>query len=52
MPQMSPLLWLSLFGLFLLGFLLFSTLNYFIPSQKKKETSTLPPKKTQKNWNW
>nr|YP_009002544.1 ATP synthase F0 subunit 8 [Cherax dispar]CDL72634.1 ATP synthase F0 subunit 8 [Cherax dispar] len=52
MPQMSPLLWLNLFLMFILSYTLFLTLNYFSkPPIKNSEESpvvTLP----EKTWKW
>nr|YP_009020445.1 ATP synthase F0 subunit 8 [Engaeus cunicularius]CDN85534.1 ATP synthase F0 subunit 8 [Engaeus cunicularius] len=52
MPQMSPLLWLNLFMFFILGFLLFSIINYYILPKNKKEISTSNINPTQKIWKW
>nr|YP_009045967.1 ATP synthase F0 subunit 8 [Engaeus sericatus]CDR98463.1 ATP synthase F0 subunit 8 [Engaeus sericatus] len=52
MPQMSPLFWLNLFMFFILGFLMFSIINYFMYPSKMKETPTLTAKLMQKIWKW
>nr|APT41550.1 ATP synthase F0 subunit 8 [Sciopemyia fluviatilis] len=42
MPQMAPLMWLSLFFFFLLMYLLFNIMNYFsfIKTNKSEEGKT------------
>nr|YP_009026961.1 ATP synthase F0 subunit 8 [Cherax crassimanus]CDN96568.1 ATP synthase F0 subunit 8 [Cherax crassimanus] len=52
MPQMSPLLWLNLFFMFIYGFLLFSILNYFSKPPIKTEVPPLKPIFTEKPWKW
>nr|YP_010362074.1 ATP synthase F0 subunit 8 [Agriotes fuscicollis]UNQ87634.1 ATP synthase F0 subunit 8 [Agriotes fuscicollis] len=51
MPQMAPLSWLNLFILFILMFLILSTMNYFSFSYSIK--SSLSSKKVSLiNWKW
>nr|YP_008854787.1 ATP synthase F0 subunit 8 [Cherax cainii]AHA59369.1 ATP synthase F0 subunit 8 [Cherax cainii]CDN96581.1 ATP synthase F0 subunit 8 [Cherax cainii] len=52
MPQMSPLLWFNLFLMFILGYLLFSILNYFSRPPIKTETAPLKPIFSNKSWKW
>nr|AJD80528.1 ATP synthase F0 subunit 8 [Cherax sp. YPL-2015] len=43
MPQMGPLLWLNLFLMFILGYMLFSIINFFSKLSIKTQTSTHKP---------
>nr|QXU57654.1 ATP synthase F0 subunit 8 [Cherax parvus] len=52
MPQMSPLLWLNLFLLFILGYILFLTLNYFSKPPIKTTTLTTQSPPIEKSWKW
>nr|APX40775.1 ATP synthase F0 subunit 8 [Cryptocephalus lividimanus] len=51
MPQMAPLNWLTLFILFSIYVMVFSSMNYFFflktPSKK-----SFKPKLTSQNWVW
>ncbi|YP_009170635.1 ATP synthase F0 subunit 8 (mitochondrion) [Phlebotomus papatasi] len=53
MPQMAPLMWLSLFLFFLVIYLFFNIINYFsfLPSSKKSE-SLSKLNKSSMNWKW
>nr|YP_009116487.1 ATP synthase F0 subunit 8 [Cherax boesemani]AJD80515.1 ATP synthase F0 subunit 8 [Cherax boesemani] len=52
MPQMSPLLWFNLFSMFILGYILFSVINFF--SKLSIKTEIFTPKQTslEKPWKW
>nr|YP_009123015.1 ATP synthase F0 subunit 8 [Cherax tenuimanus]AJK90899.1 ATP synthase F0 subunit 8 [Cherax tenuimanus] len=52
MPQMSPLLWFNLFLMFILGYLLFSILNYFSRPPIKTEATPMKPIFSEKFWKW
>nr|YP_009002518.1 ATP synthase F0 subunit 8 [Cherax robustus]CDL72595.1 ATP synthase F0 subunit 8 [Cherax robustus] len=52
MPQMSPLLWLNLFFMFILGWILFLNLNYFSKPPVKTEMGGYEPKSPEKSWKW
>nr|QXU57628.1 ATP synthase F0 subunit 8 [Cherax cartalacoolah] len=52
MPQMSPLLWLNLFFMFILGFLLFTILNYFLKLPTKNQMSLTQLFNPEKSWKW
>nr|QXU57641.1 ATP synthase F0 subunit 8 [Cherax punctatus] len=52
MPQMSPLLWLNLFFMFILGYILFLILNYFSKPPIKTEVLTPQPTFPEKSWKW
>nr|YP_009002570.1 ATP synthase F0 subunit 8 [Cherax preissii]CDL72673.1 ATP synthase F0 subunit 8 [Cherax preissii] len=52
MPQMSPLLWFNLFLMFILGFLLFSILNYFTKPPTKSLSIPFKPIFSEKTWKW
>nr|YP_010026187.1 ATP synthase F0 subunit 8 [Oxytauchira flange]QOQ37031.1 ATP synthase F0 subunit 8 [Oxytauchira flange] len=53
MPQMSPIMWLSLFILFSITMMLFNNMNFFLykPSiLKKMESKPINMKNT--HWKW
>nr|APT41537.1 ATP synthase F0 subunit 8 [Pressatia choti] len=53
MPQMAPLMWLSLFIFFLLMYLLFNIINYFsynIENKHQKDNNII--NKSIFNWKW
>nr|WPV76865.1 ATP synthase F0 subunit 8 [Phlebotomus chinensis] len=53
MPQMAPLMWLSLFLFFLVIYLFFNIMNYFSfmsPSPSSKNLLNL--NKSSLNWKW
>nr|YP_009564039.1 ATP synthase F0 subunit 8 [Puerulus angulatus]QAX91402.1 ATP synthase F0 subunit 8 [Puerulus angulatus] len=52
MPQMSPMLWLNLFALFLLSFFCFMILNYFILNPKKAPGTIEASLSKEKIWKW
>nr|YP_009002531.1 ATP synthase F0 subunit 8 [Cherax quinquecarinatus]CDL72608.1 ATP synthase F0 subunit 8 [Cherax quinquecarinatus] len=52
MPQMSPLLWLNLFLMFILGYLLFSILNFFSKPPIKTGVLPIKPSLSEKTWKW
>nr|APT41498.1 ATP synthase F0 subunit 8 [Trichopygomyia trichopyga] len=53
MPQMAPLMWLSLFIFFLLMYLLFNIMNYFsfMINNSSQENNKMLNKNTF-NWKW
>nr|YP_010952803.1 ATP synthase F0 subunit 8 [Trapezia rufopunctata]WMQ53223.1 ATP synthase F0 subunit 8 [Trapezia rufopunctata] len=50
MPQMAPLLWLSLFGFFLLSFIIMLTMVFFIKPYEIMLTSFPSAHTLQKSW--
>nr|YP_009171542.1 ATP synthase F0 subunit 8 [Henicus brevimucronatus]AJW76397.1 ATP synthase F0 subunit 8 [Henicus brevimucronatus] len=50
MPQMAPISWLTLFLMFSITLILFSTLNYFLMSSKSP--SILDKKILSQSFNW
>nr|YP_009132585.1 ATP synthase F0 subunit 8 [Nyssomyia umbratilis]AKA63227.1 ATP synthase F0 subunit 8 [Nyssomyia umbratilis] len=53
MPQMAPLMWLSLFIFFLLMYLLFNIMNYFsYITLSKTEENNKVLQKTDSTWKW
>nr|YP_008238983.1 ATP synthase F0 subunit 8 [Palinurellus wieneckii]AGN95854.1 ATP synthase F0 subunit 8 [Palinurellus wieneckii] len=52
MPQMSPMLWLNLFIMFLISLACFTILNYFIFCPQKMTTDSMPTKSVEKSWKW
>nr|APT41511.1 ATP synthase F0 subunit 8 [Nyssomyia flaviscutellata] len=53
MPQMAPLMWLSLFIFFLMMYLLFNIMNYFsYIITSKNETLNKSLSKSESNWKW
>nr|YP_009020471.1 ATP synthase F0 subunit 8 [Euastacus yarraensis]CDN85573.1 ATP synthase F0 subunit 8 [Euastacus yarraensis] len=52
MPQMSPLLWLNLLFMFILGFFLFSVFNFFIKPPLKILCDSPKLIKPEKSWKW
>nr|YP_009116474.1 ATP synthase F0 subunit 8 [Cherax bicarinatus]AJD80502.1 ATP synthase F0 subunit 8 [Cherax bicarinatus] len=52
MPQMGPLLWFNLFLMFILGYVLFSIINFFSKLPVKTEILINKPKLLEKPWKW
>nr|ART65981.1 ATP synthase F0 subunit 8 [Stereomastis sculpta] len=52
MPQMAPLMWLSLFAFFLFNFLLFFISTYFLLPPSKINQPLLLIMPPHKNWKW
>nr|YP_009116448.1 ATP synthase F0 subunit 8 [Cherax holthuisi]AJD80476.1 ATP synthase F0 subunit 8 [Cherax holthuisi] len=52
MPQMGPLLWLNLFLMFILGYMLFSIINFFSKLPIKTETFVHKSTLLEKFWKW
>nr|YP_009116258.1 ATP synthase F0 subunit 8 [Astacopsis gouldi]AJD22602.1 ATP synthase F0 subunit 8 [Astacopsis gouldi] len=52
MPQMSPLLWLNLLFMFILGFFLFMIFNFFVNPPMKMTFPETKPMKLEKSWKW
>nr|YP_010117808.1 ATP synthase F0 subunit 8 [Cryptotermes havilandi]QPN53780.1 ATP synthase F0 subunit 8 [Cryptotermes havilandi]URH16460.1 ATP synthase F0 subunit 8 [Cryptotermes havilandi]URX52841.1 ATP synthase F0 subunit 8 [Cryptotermes havilandi]URX52880.1 ATP synthase F0 subunit 8 [Cryptotermes havilandi]URX53775.1 ATP synthase F0 subunit 8 [Cryptotermes havilandi] len=52
MPQMMPMMWLSLFIMFSASLILFATMNYYttILKTKTNEKKKIPTKHL--NWKW
>nr|APX40333.1 ATP synthase F0 subunit 8 [Clytra quadripunctata] len=51
MPQMAPINWLSLFMMFIVSLLMFSTMNYFFIMYSPKK-SVFFKKTSLNNWSW
>nr|QXG82688.1 ATP synthase F0 subunit 8 [Chrysomelidae sp. SOIL MMG Contig15] len=51
MPQMAPINWLTLFCLFSIYMLIFSSMNYFFFLKSPKKSLTTKSK-SQQNWSW
>nr|CDL73071.1 ATP synthase F0 subunit 8 [Cherax sp. HG-2014a] len=52
MPQMGPLLWLNLFFMFILGYILFSIINFFSKVPTKTDTLIHEPTFLENPWKW
>nr|APT41446.1 ATP synthase F0 subunit 8 [Psychodopygus squamiventris maripaensis] len=53
MPQMAPLMWLSLFIFFLMIYLLFNIINYFsYITLNKKSSDNKTLLKSESLWKW
>nr|DAZ87589.1 TPA_asm: ATP synthase F0 subunit 8 [Euschistus heros] len=52
MPQMSPLWWEMLFIIFILTYLVMTTLVYFIISPRVKISSNKKIKSSEMKWLW
>nr|WNG77938.1 ATP synthase F0 subunit 8 [Helius pluto] len=54
MPQMSPLMWLSLFIIFSITLILFNTLNYFsfLPTSPPSKNMNNKINTIPMNWKW
>nr|YP_008758513.1 ATP synthase F0 subunit 8 [Sagmariasus verreauxi]BAO02869.1 ATP synthase F0 subunit 8 [Sagmariasus verreauxi] len=52
MPQMSPLLWLNLFIMFLVSLVCFIVMNYFICPADKIAQPSIDKKTSEKPWKW
>nr|APX39982.1 ATP synthase F0 subunit 8 [Cryptocephalus cynarae] len=51
MPQMAPLNWLTLFLMFSIHVMVFSSINYFFFMKTPNETFT-KKSKSLNNWSW
>nr|ACA61249.1 ATP synthase F0 subunit 8 [Gastrimargus marmoratus] len=52
MPQMSPMMWFSLFIMFSMTMILFNQLNFFSYKPNKIEKMKINIKKKNNNWTW
>nr|AMN09046.1 ATP synthase F0 subunit 8 [Rhipidia chenwenyoungi] len=54
MPQMAPLMWLSMFIIFSITLIIFNTMNYFtfFPIKSKSSNLKINSKNTTLNWKW
>nr|YP_010310793.1 ATP synthase F0 subunit 8 [Periclimenes brevicarpalis]UMY76327.1 ATP synthase F0 subunit 8 [Periclimenes brevicarpalis] len=52
MPQMSPLMWLSLYAFFTVTFLSVVMMIFFLSSPAKTSTNLNPIPTTSLNWKW
>nr|YP_009364878.1 ATP synthase F0 subunit 8 [Aiolopus thalassinus]ARJ31505.1 ATP synthase F0 subunit 8 [Aiolopus thalassinus] len=52
MPQMSPMMWFSLFIIFSITLILFNQLNFFSFKPKLIEKMTKMIKSKNMNWKW
>nr|APT41563.1 ATP synthase F0 subunit 8 [Trichophoromyia ininii] len=53
MPQMAPLMWLSLFIFFLVMYLMFNIINYFsYITLNKSESNNKSLKMSESTWKW
>nr|UZC53679.1 ATP synthase F0 subunit 8 [Ultragryllacris sp. 1 JL-2022a] len=52
MPQMAPISWLTLFFIFSLTLILFSTTNYYFLSPSAPSPSTSTTLKSTLTWKW
>nr|YP_009159318.1 ATP synthase F0 subunit 8 [Parochlus steinenii]AKP94956.1 ATP synthase F0 subunit 8 [Parochlus steinenii] len=54
MPQMAPISWLFLFGIFSITLIMFNIMNYysFLPKTPNIEKMNQSFKSTSLNWKW
>nr|URX54490.1 ATP synthase F0 subunit 8 [Glyptotermes sp. 18 AB-2022a] len=52
MPQMMPLSWLTLFIMFSMTLILFTSMNYYSHNPKSKTAKKSEKKMTTMNWKW
>nr|YP_010303517.1 ATP synthase F0 subunit 8 [Anaxilaus musgravei]QUT09469.1 ATP synthase F0 subunit 8 [Anaxilaus musgravei] len=52
MPQMAPLWWESLFLLFIVMFMMMTSMNYFLLIYKMNKSIKMINKSNQMNWMW
>nr|YP_009142406.1 ATP synthase F0 subunit 8 [Trilophidia annulata]AKH04358.1 ATP synthase F0 subunit 8 [Trilophidia annulata]QOL00780.1 ATP synthase F0 subunit 8 [Trilophidia annulata] len=52
MPQMSPMMWFSLFIIFSITMMMFNQLNFFTYKPNKIKSISMKNKKKELNWKW
>nr|YP_009740644.1 ATP synthase F0 subunit 8 [Heteropternis respondens]QID03606.1 ATP synthase F0 subunit 8 [Heteropternis respondens] len=52
MPQMSPMMWFSLFIMFSITMIMFNQMNFFSYMPNKNKKTSYLMKKSKINWKW